>query len=722
MKQIATRILLGLLLLAALITGYAYFPFREDLSGLAVPAGTYDVEILRDSYGVPHIFGQTDADVAFGLAYANAEDDFKTIQETVMAGKGELATVYGADAAAVDFLVGLLRIWDDIDAKYESDISPEFRTILDAYAAGFNHYAALHPDTAFPGLFPVTGEDIIASYMVKQPLFFGLDGTISDLFGEERKEDISPRLDHTSFLFPDPVAAFGSNAIAVAPSRTDQGQTLLAVNSHQPWSGPVSWYEVHLHSDEGWDAAGGIFPGTPSILHGHNRDIGWAFTVNSPDLTDVYLLEINPDNENQYMFDGEWRDLEVRQHPITVKLWGNIRWTVRREVLWSVYGPTVRQDHGVYAIRYATMGDVRLAEQFYNFNKATNLEEWQAALAAGPLPMFNAGYADKEGNIYYVYNAVMPLRSPHYDWSLYLPGDTSETLWTETLPFEQLPQVLNPPSGFVQNSNSTPFMTTIGPGNPERADYPDWMGIDDPPTNRSARSLALFGADESVTTSEFYTYKFDTVYVPESAAGELQRVVAAAVWDDPQLQQAADHLATWDLDTNIENRGTALGLITLYYINQDKGGYEGADFGASHLLDFELPDELVLASFEKGVAHLNDHFGRIDPTWGEVNRLRRGELDLPVSGGPDILRALYGTFGEDGRIEGNNGDGFVMLVEWDADGNVSSQSIHQFGVAVLDAESPHYADQAPLFARTEMKPVWMDEDEIRANLSRAYRP
>ena len=207
---------------------------------------------------------------------------------------------------------------------------------------------------------------------------------MGDLFGDERPEDISPRLDNTSFLFPDPVAAFGSNVIAVSPERSANGETFLAVNSHQPWSGPVSWYEAHVHSEQGWEAAGGLFPGTPSILHGHNRDLGWAFTVNSPDLVDVYVLDINPDNLNQYRFDGEWLDLIVKDYPIEVKIWGNLSWTVNREVAWSVYGPVLRQDHGVYALRYATMGDIRLVEQFFKLNKAQDFEEWYGVLSEGP--------------------------------------------------------------------------------------------------------------------------------------------------------------------------------------------------------------------------------------------------------------------------------------------------------------------------------------------------
>ncbi len=722
MKPWLRKTLITLVVLTAVLLAIVYFPVRENLSNIAPPPGTYDVEILRDTFGVPHIFGKTDADTAFGLAYAHAEDDFLTIQQATHAARGTLASVYGIDAAPNDFMVGALHIWQIVEAQYETDISPEMKLVLEGYAAGLNQYAQENPSETLPGLFPVTAIDIVAAFVHKQPLFFGLEGTLGDLFGDERPDDVSARFDNTSYLFPDPVAAHGSNAIAVGPARSANGETFLAVNSHQPWNGPVTWYEAHVHSEEGWDAVGGLFPGTPSVLNGHNRNLGWSFTVNSPDLVDVYVLEVNPDNPDQYLFDGEWLDLQIDQHPITVKLWGNLRWTVRREVAWSVYGPTIRQPHGVYALRYATLGDIRLVEQFFNLNKATNFDEWYAVMANGPLPMFNAGYADKDGNIFYVYNGLIPERNDLYDWGLYLPGNTSETLWNNYVPFESLPQVLNPESGFIQNSNSTPFETTLGPGNPDSANFPAWMGIDDPQTNRQLRSLELFGNDGSITAEEFIAYKFDNYYAAESDVGWIQEMITLAPWDDERLQQAADHLGEWDLRTDPQNKHAALGVVTLYMINNMKGDFDGAKMGASHLTDSVIPLWLLYDAFEAATDHLHTHFGRIDPEWGEVNRIRRGDLDIPVGGGPDILTALYGAFDEDGRIRGANGDSYIMIVQWDAEGNMSSQSIHQFGSATLDESSPHYNDQSPIFAQRQLKPVWMDETDIRANLERAYRP
>ena len=286
------------------------WPFVPNLDYLTPAAGQYEVTILRDTWGVPHIFGHTDADATYGLAYANAEDDFLTIQQTLAAARGQLGAIYGPDAAPNDYMVHLLRLQDTIADQYHQ-VPADVRAIMDAYADGLNHYAARHPDEVLStDLFPIAGEDVAAGFLHKLPLFFGLDGILGELFAAERQNKVS---DSVALCPASPYLCaqstfYGSNAIAVAPSRAENGETMLLVNSHQPWEGPVTWYEAHVHSDEGWDMVGGLLPGSPAINHGHNRDLGWALTVNSPDLIDIFVLDINPENENQYHFDGEWRE------------------------------------------------------------------------------------------------------------------------------------------------------------------------------------------------------------------------------------------------------------------------------------------------------------------------------------------------------------------------------------------------------------------------------
>jgi len=745
LKRNWKRILIGFIIVLALAAAYIFYPVHEDLSPLADRAANYDVKILRDTYGVPHISGHTDADAAYGLAYAHSEDDFLTIQQVLLAARGDLATVYGPDSAPADYLVAFLRVWDVVDAEY-NNLSPETRTLVEAYADGLNVYAAHHPEEALPGLFPVHGKDIVAASVEKSPLFFGLDSTIGHLFSENPEPVPTPTRVATNWLFgmkafnndfssvasnlfnlnnsvvripePNNTVEYNSNQFAIGPSRTSDGQTYLDVNSHQPYKGPVAWYEAHIHSYEGLDMVGGTFPASPLIIHGHNRDLGWALTNNHPDLVDIYHLTINPDNPNQYMFDGEWRDLEVRQAKLEIKLIGNLQITVKKEALWSVYGPAVRTKSQTYALRFSSFGTAGIWEQLYRMNKATNFKEWQDAMRLEQLPMFNAAYADKEGNIYFLYNGVIPIRDPNYDWTGYLPGDTSKTLWSEYLPFDDLPQVMNPPSGFIQNANGTPFRTTLGAGNPDPSLYSPTLGIDTDISNRSLRMLELFGNDDSITPEELVQYKFDMGYSKDSIVPQFVDILSNAKMPTPETAQAQEILRNWDMNTNPDNVGAAIMVYTLNALDKK---YPDA-IELSRMGQSNVNEAILMDAFTEAVKTLNDHFGLEDMPWGDVNRLIRGDVDLPIGGGPDILHATYGALQEDGRLKITDGDSFVMLVIWDKDGNVSSMSVHQFGSATLHPESPHYADQSPLMANRQLKPVWYDEADIRMNLEREYVP
>lgn len=660
---------------------------------LVPPAGRYDVRILRDTWGVPHVFGRTDADAAYGLAFAHAEDDFETVQGALLAARGRLATVLGKDAAPNDYMVQLLKVREVVDAGYERDLSAATRAVCEAYADGLNHYAALHPDRAWPGLYPARGRDVVAGFVHKLPLFFGLDRVLLNLLSEE----------------PDPPPLAGSNAFAIAPSRSADGATRLVVNSHQPWTGPVAWYEAHVHSDEGWDAVGGVFPGAPVILHGHNRHLGWAHTVNDPDLIDVYRLTVDPRDPTRYLYDGTWRPFEQRTASMPVKLWGPLGITARRDVWWSVYGPVVKGPRGTFAIRFAGFGEVRQVEQWFRMDKARNADEWLDAMRMQALPMFNVAYADAEGHIAYVYNAAVPKRAPGYDWRKPVRGDTSATLWTETVPFDALPIVADPASGFVQTTNGSPFLTTTGSDNPDPAAFDETLGIETHQTNRGRRALALLGADQSITSDELDAIKWDVEYAPDSeAARAIDALLAAPPPRDPLTLEALEVLKKWDRRADAANTAAALALLTL------RGDGRGR-------IRLDPPD--VLFDRLRGAATLlQTHFGRLDPPWGEVNRLQRGTLDLPLGGAPDVLRAIYTQPAANGRRRGYVGDSYVLIAEWDRDGRVRSRSIHQFGSATRDERSKHYADQAPLFAEQRLKPVWMDEADIRAHLEREYRP
>jgi len=669
-------------------------PPPPDLTRLLAKAAQYDVRIRRDSWGVPHVLGKTDADVAFGLAFANSEDDFATIQDVALATRGHLAESDGLSAATTDYLVHLFRVWETVNARYEKDLPAHVRRIAEAYADGVNVFAARHADRVKPGLLPLTGKDIVAGFVFKTPFFYGLDSMLRKLNADTGGE---------------PLPEIGSNGLAVGPRRSTDGATRLLVNSHQPYEGPVSWYEVVLQSGEGWHVAGGVFPGAPVMLHGHNEHLGWANTVNSPDLADIYRLSINPANDNQYRLDGKWRDFERRDAAIRVKILGPLFWTFHREVLYAAQGPVFRTDHGVFAIRYAGMNEVRQLLQYFRLNKARNLDEWKAAMRLQALPSINYIYADEQGNIGYVYNGQFPVRREGINWKGFIAGDRSDLIWHRYLPFDKLPQLWDPKADFVFNSNNTPFQATAPADDLKPAEYSATLGIQTNMTNRAWRALETFGADPSITAAEFHDYKFDLAYSSHSdVARMIAEVLAADPAGDGDVRQAQQILKTWNRRTDIANRGTALAvLMGVRAAPRQPGGPWR---------------EKPLYALKEAIAILKAHFGRIDPEWGQVNRFRRGKLDLPIDGGPDIYRAVYGRQQDDGTLTAVDGDTLIMFVTWAKDGTLSSQSIHQFGSATLDQNSPHYADQSPLFVAKRLKPVWFTEAELKGHIEADYRP
>jgi len=681
----------------------------EDFSEHRVAEGTYDVEIIRDRFGVPHLYGARDADVAFGLGYAQSEDDWATLQEIIVAARGTLARHKGPDAAVTDYLVHLLRIWPTTDAAYPN-LPQHVRDIAQAYADGVNLWAAEHPQEVWSDVMPVTGKDVVAGFVFKTPFFYGLDGVFRELFEETRNKEVSLGPDN-AFLWTDqPQYPIGSNAFAVAPSRSADGHTRLLINSHQPYAGPVSWYEARLKSDEGLDITGGVFPGSPVILHGHNKTLGWANTVNKPDLADVYVLEVNPNNENEYRLDGEWRAMEVGVAEIRVKLFGPFEWLARRDVKFSEHGPVLETEHRVYAVRYAGMGEARQLQQYHALNRASDMEEWMSAMRLQALPSINYVYADKTGNIAYIYNAQMPKRASGWDWSKYLPGDRSDLIWQGYHDFDELPMLINPPSGFVFNANNTPFEATATEDDLEPSEFPDTMGIELQMTNRAYRGLELLRPDTQITADEFKTYKFDKTY---SGQSELAQLIAlwldADFSDEPLLVEAQRLLRDFDMSADTEDQEAAIAILA------------GEPVVWAKMQGEPVPD--AIQSLRDAADHLQKHWGRLDVAWGEVNRLRRGDLDLPLGGGPDLLRAVYArTPQEDGRLVAQGGDTMIYIADWGTDGSLTSESIHQFGSATLDEESPHFADQSPLYADEVFRRIPLDRALLEAEATRTYRP
>ncbi|MXO62448.1 acylase [Qipengyuania oceanensis] len=729
------------LLVVAFVALASWEPFWAKRDAQAGPQGSYRAEIVRDDYGVPHILGKTDADVAYGVAIAHAEDDFTTLQDVIAMSRGRYGAIAGQEGAAADYVYHLLDARGTAEREFPR-LPADTQALFQAYAAGLNRFAEDHPDEIkLANLFPVDGKDVAAGFALRQPFFFGLNNVIQPLVeGTELRREFGP--DIPGFERPPsgdvgarpgqveegmegseaaPRAAFspfgsdgalnGSNAFAVSAEKSGGPVTLIS-NSHQPLRGGVAWYELVVESGEGWHFAGANFPGSPFPFLGHNEELGWTNTVNRPDMVDVYKLEVNADG-TQYRFGGEWRPLERKTVTLPVKL-GPVTLPIRRDVLRSIHGPVIQNDQGYFAIRYGGMGNLGQLDAYYRLNKAKTYDEWEAIIARLDIPSTNFLYADKAGNIAYVYNAALPNRpaevdGKRVDWRGILDGSNPKLLTRGTVDFDKLPRYLNPGSGWLYNSNNEPY-TAAGAGDDLSPDeYAPELGIELKQTNRSRRAWTLMCETEVLDRANLERIKYDTAY---SRTGYVAKLWAALerldLSGDAGLDRARDLLLAWDFKADNIGTGDALALLMI------------RDFmSAEYQNKPEAPD--VRDMLEQSVAHLEEHFGRIDPPMSDLLRLRLGDVDLPLDGGSDTLRAsTTWTVDDDGRLRLVHGDSFIQWVEWNPGERVFSRSIQPFGAANGREESPHYTDQMQLFVDHKLKPVHFWRDDVLRNAARRY--
>ena len=644
-------------------------------------AHAFEATIERDALGVPHIYGETNADMAFGLAYAQAEDGWEILEESLPYYRGQAAQFFGKDAAATDYLVKWLGFWQVIERDYDALLKPDTKEYLKAFAEGFNAFAEANPERVSLDVLPVTPEDVIAAHMLRHPLFYGFEKSISAIRAESRQFEVSEPP-----ILPNTAITLGSNATAVAPSRSRDGSTLLMINSHQPLTGPVSWYEVHLRSGEGINVMGGLFIGAPALGVGFSEHHGWGATVNQPDLVDVFVLDIDPENENRYRLDGEWRELEAFNIPIKVLLWGWLPWTVNEVGYRSAHGPVMKTDHGTYAVRYAGMDEIRQVEQWLAMSAAQSFDEWKAAIALQHIASFNFVYANAEGTIHFIHNAMMPRRAPGWRWDQYLPGDRSDLIWSDYLSTDELPSVTNPVSGYVHSANQSPFQVSSAGSNPDISDYPMESGWPTRMTNRAVRGLELLEANRAISAADFHDLKHDNAYSPRYRGYRYLESVAALSPENAEEAEAIQLIRDWDLHTDRQNRGAALGVCIL--LEEWQAERKSAPPPAPRIALNTCADSI------------KDVSGRLDPEWGAVQKHGRDGRMWPVSGGPDTLRAMYAERLEedDPHFTVTAGDGLYYLIEWKADGTQQVFGTHQYGSHMTDSASPHYLDQAETFS------------------------
>ena len=660
----------------------------------------YKAEIKRDIWGVPHVYGETDADAAFGLAYAHAEDDFKNIAENMYLYRAQMGLRDGISGAVQDYLIKVLKIRENIDENYLIDLDENVRKVIEAYAAGINYWMIKNPENEYSHFFPVTEKDIVAGFAI-QNLFFS--GVVSSIEKLQREAEIKE--EYTS-LYRNQQFVTGSNVLAVNSNKTEDKSTRIIINSHQPLEGPLAWYEAHIKSDEGWNMMGGLFPGSPFIFVGFNENIAWGFTVNKPDLSDSYELTINPNNEDQYLLDGEWKDFTKETIKLPVKIFGPIKWTVERDAKYSQHGPVLEVGDKSYALRFSGMKDIKQVNQWYAMNKSQSIADWISAMKKRSIVSFNGVFADKEGNIFFLHNSSSPLRKEGLDWSNTIDGTRSDLIWDEYVEFEKIPQIKNPSSGWLASTNQDPFKVTNEMDNLSAKDFSPTLGLQTRMTNRAYRSIELFDSYSSISEQDFDDIKFDNKYSVQSRSYKYITKIFEIDFETDELNYAKNVLTDWDLSTNFDNTSAALGVCVLSNEWISEQGQR-------------IPQDPEI-SFRDCVTELNETYGKVDPKWSERNFIVRGQKKISVQGGPDVLRAIYGRNDNEGDLKAAGGDGLYIHVSWDKDKKQQSKSIHQYGSATQDNTSKHFDDQMNLYVNEVYKPTFYDSELLDKNTSKVY--
>ncbi len=541
----------------------------------------------------------------------------------------------------------------------------------------------------------------MAGFAIQNLLFSGVVSSIQSL---EKLEDSSEQ--SFSNLYEKDDLVTGSNAYAISPSKSSDGSTRLMINSHQPLEGPLAWYEAHIKSEEGLNMMGGLFPGSPFIFVGFNENLGWGFTVNKPDLTDIYKLVINPNDKDQYLLDDVWLNLEKETIELPVKIFGPINWTVKREVKYSMHGPVLEIGEKSYALRFAGMEDIKQVEQWYKLNKANNLKEWINAMRMRSIISFNGIYADKKGNIYFLHNSSSPKRLEGLDWSGIVDGTRSKYIWETFVEFDEIPQILNPSSGWLASTNQDPFKVTDPKDNLKKENYSQTLGLQTRMTNRAYRIKELFMGKDKITEKDFDDFKFDNSYSLDSRSYKYVSEIFGLNFENENLKKGQTILKNWDLKTDFDNESATLGVCVL-----------SPEWLAEQAA--ETPPESE-ESFKTCVEDTLKNYGKLNPKWSERNFMYRGKKKIPVQGGPDVLRAIYGLEQEDGDLKAVGGDGLYIHVSWDKEGNQESKSIHQYGSATQDESSSHFSDQLELYIDEKYKPTFYEDAVLKRNVIKEY--
>ncbi len=667
------------------------------------------VTIYRDTYGVPHVFGRTDASTVFGFAYAQAEDNFWRVEENFILALGRASELYGQKSLEEDRLNRALEIPRLAREEY-ARLDPRMRSLCDAFAAGFNYYLARHTEVR---------PRLLTKIEPWYTLAFIRYNYFQNGFARDRSFRRMPL--QTAAIDNDLKEHTGSNGWVIGPSKSATGHAMLFINPHLPFFGPGQVYEGHVHSDEGWNFTGYTRFGFPLPYVGHNENGGWVSTDNAADLADVYLETFDdPARPLAYKYGNGYRTATERVEEVRVKTANGIetrKFTMRK----THHGPILAERDGkMLALRMAKFESDGWLREWYDMTRATSLAALKRAMTPLNMLFGNVMYADRQGNTWYLYNGAVPKRDPRFDWTKPVDGSDPATEWQGYHTIDELPQLTNPTTGWMQNCNTTPFLLTSD-GNPDPKQFPKYM-VQEGDNPRGAISREILASKPKFTFAEWTRVAFDTRVMsagkrlPELFANLNQLIATIGPPGlDPRVNEAYDELRRWNQRST--NDSVAMTVFSLWHERVSRNEKEDP-----------------VAALTEVINALQRDFGTWKVTWGELTRLQR----IDESKGEEFQDsrpsiAVSGVNGNDGAVftlyaapidgqkrrYGVAGGTYISVVEFAP--KVRALSVHTFGTSG-NPKSKHFMDQSALYVRGEFKPAWLTLEEIRANLEAAYHP
>ena len=688
------------------------------------------VTIIRDNWGIPHIYGKTDADAVFGLLYAQCEDDFKRVEMNYIEKLGRLAEIKGQSVLYNDLEIRLLLDADEAKSDYKK-AAPWLKKLLNAYADGINFYLYNHPEvkpallTHFEPWYPLLWTD-------------GSIGAIStaDLSVGELKAFYSGNTDKIAYLEKEKDMQTGSNGFALAPSKTASGKSILYINPH------TTFYfrpEVQVHSEEGLNVYGAVTWGQFFIYQGFNENCGWMHTSSNVDVADLFAEKVVTKNKKLF-YEYDKKLMPMVEKTITINYLEKGKLIPKKfQTYFTNHGPIMAKREGKWISLKSNNRSMNSLVQSWRRTKSKSFDEYKMAMDLKANTSNNTVYADKEGNIAYWHGNYIPIRDQNLNWSKVMDGTTAATEWKGLHHVNETVHLYNPANGWLQNCNSTPF-SVAGVDSPKKENYPQYMAPDGE-SFRGINAVRLLSKGNDYTLDKVIADGYDTkLSVFEVLIPSLLAVFEKNI--NPLYNDLAEPMAilkNWDYYAKENSVATTLAnewafklnpIIQKTYVNEGElDQVENTKIFANN-----GTTEQMLPQLQQVIAELRTKFGSWQIPWGEINRFQRtsGNIDLTyndnleslpmgnASGLWGCLPAFKSNYQKDTKKRyGSSGNSFVCVVEFGD--KIKAKSLLAGGNSG-NPESKHFNDQAEMYRKGQFKDVLFYKEDVLKNAERTYHP